>query len=189
MSAPKKLSRASLAVIVLTLLAMVGTVLYIRSSSVEELAAPPFAATRPLDEAADYSLQFTGIDGRTHSLEDYRGKTIVLNFWATWCAPCLREMPSLAWLAKNYANSPDVAVLCLSDEPVAVIKRGATVDGMSVPVFSYGSGSLPSVYGTQGVPRTFVISPQGRVVFLHMGPADWSDPAVVAFLDQLSRKK
>lgn len=188
MSEAKKLSRASLAVIGITLLAMVGTVLYIRYSSVEELAPPPFATAKPLDEAADFSVKFTGLDGRTHTLEDYRGKTIVLNFWATWCAPCLREMPSLAWLAKHYANSPDVAVLCLSDEPVAVIQRGATAGGMSVPVFSYGSEPLPAVYGTQGVPRTFVISPQGRVVFLHMGPADWSDPSVVAFLDQLGKK-
>ena len=105
-------------------------------------------------------------EGKPLSLEDYRGRTVVLNFWATWCAPCRLEAPSFAAFAD--AN-PDVVVLGLAeDRDVARVRRVAKELGITYPVASAPREVL-SAYGVDTFPTTVIIDPDGSVRTAHVG--------------------
>jgi len=110
--------------------------------------------------SSDYSV--TDLDGNPHSLSQYRGKWIVLNFWATWCAPCLREMPDLEVFYQNNKNA-NATVLGVTFEATPVDEIRRFVDRIKVTYPILESGGDPSTpFGTVRVlPTTFLIDPAG----------------------------
>ncbi len=148
-----------------------------------DLEAPPLPST----EKADLNLKFKDLNGKEYLLNDFLGKTVVLNIWATWCAPCVAELPSLARLASKYSSNTKVEVICLSDESIQTIKSKETVDGIKAPIFSYEGHKLPKDFEKDGIPATFIICPEGRIAFSHVGSADWDDASVISFIDNLTR--
>jgi thiol-disulfide isomerase/thioredoxin len=149
-----------------------------------ELPPPPLPAIRP----ASFQLKFKDLAGKEHSLSEYQGQNIVLNFWATWCPPCMAEMPSLVRLADQLKGKPGFAVLCLSDETAEKIRTKQNVEGLPAPVFTYDEANLPAIYKTTGIPATFIISSEGKIVFSHVGSARWDDASVLSFLSDLAGK-
>lgn len=135
----------------------------------------------PADTPAPVSeVAFTDPDGGSHSLADYRGKVVVLNFWATWCAPCREEMPSLDALQAEMGGE-DFAVV-----PVATgrnqpdqIDRFYTETGVeNLPVLLDPRQQLSRDMGVVGLPVTVLIDREGREVARLLGEADWnSEPA------------
>lgn len=148
------------------------------------LAAPDLAHSSAVG-AMDYAWPVRDLDDKPVDLARYRGRPILLNIWATWCPPCRAEMPSLAALAADpRIKAKDVAVLCVSDEGAANI-RGFVADknwGMTM----LRAEGTPPVFATEGIPATFLIGPDGKVVASSLGAARWDDPSVVAFLEQLA---
>ena len=135
-------------------------------------------------------VTFTDGDGKTLSLEDFRGKVVLINFWATWCAPCIEEMPSLARLA-NALQGQDFVVLAISiDRGGAAVTRpfldklGAGTLATYVDV----SGRAPAAFKTPGLPTSILIDREGRLLGKLLGAADWSGEAarslIQGFLDQ-----
>lgn len=118
--------------------------------------------------------------GDSLDLTDFQGRTILLNRWATWCAPCLKELPALQSL---HERQEDIALVLVSREDPATVRRYIAQRGYTFPI--YTSEAPPDVFKSAGIPVTFVIDPGGRIVFRHSGIADWSDDRVVTFLRQI----
>ncbi|MGI8496825.1 MAG: peroxiredoxin family protein [Gemmatimonadaceae bacterium] len=133
--------------------------------------APPFSATM-IDSLSP---------PRTRSLRDYRGQVVVLNIWATWCAPCRVEMPSLQRLHAAYASQGLKVVAVSVDDPgerqVQQIRQFRREFGLTFEVLHEGTGTIERIYQTTGVPETFVIGKDGTIRKKVIGAAAWDSDA------------
>lgn len=109
----------------------------------------------------------------TRSLDDYRGKVVVLNFWASWCAPCEVEAPALQRIHEQLVATGRGTVLAASyQDAITDSKRFVRRLDLSFPVVRDVDMELAAEYGTRNLPETFVIDPQGRVVAISRGQTD-----------------
>jgi thiol-disulfide isomerase/thioredoxin len=128
------------------------------------------------------AIRFADAAGAFHTLPAYRGKGVVLNLWATWCPPCVRELPSLAAMARRLAPA-GIVVLPLSADlgGTAVVQRYFQAHGITgLPVLLDPDGSAMHALGARGVPTTYLIDPAGKEVGWVEGAQDWSAPASLA---------
>lgn len=142
------------------------------------------AARTPLP-APDFEL--ADLDGSPHRLSDYRGKVVVLNFWATWCPPCRYEMPSMqrAWeqvrdedivfLGVNVGEDADTVFLFLADYPV------------DFPLLFDREAKVIEAYPVTGLPTTYIIDPAGRITHRAVGSREWDDAGLLDELRALRR--
>lgn len=133
-------------------------------------------------EAPDFIVQDSD---RKVELRDYRGKIVVLNFWATWCPPCVEEMPSLVQLQQRF-KAKGVTVLAVSvDADGDAYHRFLTdhkIDFLTVRDADQKSNNL---YGTFKFPETYIIDRNGIVRRKFIGPVDWNQPEIVDYLSKL----
>ena len=128
---------------------------------------------------------FLDAEDGEHALADTRGKWVVLNFWATWCAPCKAEMPSLDRLQ---AAMPDIAVLPVASGRNDVAAIGRFYDEAAIanlPVLRDPKGMLARQIGVAALPVTLVLNPEGQEVARLIGDAEWDSPAAIAALQAL----
>jgi peroxiredoxin len=149
------------------------------------LLAGCYSGTRPA-RIGDPAPDFTVADSdRLVALHDFRGKVVVLNFWATWCPPCVDEMPSLVVLQSKLKNR-GVQVLAVSVDvdgnAYHRFLRDQKVDLLTVRDPDHKSNNL---YGTFRYPETYIIDRDGKLRRKFVGPVDWSTPEVVEFLQKL----
>lgn len=132
-------------------------------------------------------LSFLDVSGATRSLADYRGQGLVVNFWATWCAPCVREMPSLAVLAEALAPHR-IQVLPISADRggAPVVSKWFQDKGIgNLPVLLDPKGALGRAWGLRGLPTTVLMDRAGREVGRLEGDVDWTPAAVVGAIRDL----
>ncbi len=148
--------------------------------------APPNLEGSGPRAPADFNWTLLDLDEAPVEFAKFRGRPILLNLWATWCGPCLEEMPALARLADNpRIKEKNVAVVCVStDESAEVLRR--FVQGKPWGMTILRATSIPPGFQTSGIPATFLIDPEGRVVTAQVGAARWDDPSVIAFLEKLA---
>ena len=124
--------------------------------------------------AASPPLELTDANGTTHRLSDYRGKVVLLNFWATWCEPCRDELPSIERLRVALARRAFV-VLAVQMGGSARTARDAAEDlGLRFPLLLDRDSRATAAWGIKTVPTSFLIGPDGAVAFSHVGELDWS---------------
>ena len=112
--------------------------------------------------APDFTL--VDIDGETHRLEDYRGQRVVINFWASWCGPCIHELPAFAKFARNH---PDVVVLGLStDQRPEHAQAAANRFDLPYPILM--AGKVAKTYNIKHLPTTIIVDKDGRVDGIHV---------------------
>jgi peroxiredoxin len=135
--------------------------------------------------AGDFKL--TDIEGRSVSLASLRGKVVFLNFWATWCAPCLTEMPSMEKLYDAFAERSDFAMLAVSQDAkgAAVVLPYVRKHGYHFEVLLDPQSKVAESYDITGVPETFIIDRDGRIVAHHLGAFDWARQDVREALREL----
>ena len=122
-----------------------------------------------------------------HTLAEYSGKWVVLNFWATWCAPCRREMPSLERLQ---AAMPEIAVVPVATGRNAVegIQRFFDEAGLkTLPILRDPQSELAHTMGIMGLPVTVILNPEGQEVARLIGDAEWDSVSALAVLAELSK--
>jgi thiol-disulfide isomerase/thioredoxin len=150
--------------------------------------APLEAALSPVSPPADPpDGVFMAADGSSHRLAEFKGRGMVVNMWATWCAPCVVELPSLDALAKALAPQ-DIAVLPLSSDRggAAAVESWYRQHGITgLPVLLDPKGALARAFNARGIPTTVVINASGRVVARLEGAADWGSPAAQALIQKL----
>ncbi len=156
-----------------------------KTGSVNGLSVPGLVGTG-LQAPADYAWPLRDLDDKPVDFAQFKGRPVVLNVWATWCPPCRAEMPALASLAANpRIKANGVAVVCVAtDESADTLRQ--FVAGKSWGMTMLRATSIPSVFLTDGIPATFLIAPDGKVVASELGAARWDDPSVVGFLEKLA---
>ena len=152
------------------------------------LAGGLFALSRRGPQRApDFAV--TDLQGRTVRLSALRGKVVVLNLWATWCAPCVEEMPSIEHLWSTLQGD-DFALLAVSQDEEGRRSVEPFVQRMkfSFPVFLDPEHEVGDRYGVWGYPETFVIDRNGTIVAHELGPRHWDAPdSVAAFRALMAR--
>lgn len=141
----------------------------------------------PLPEAlrnATPDFQLPDATGHTVSLSQQKGHPVLLNFWATWCPPCVDEVPSLEDLARRLKGT-DMRMLAVSvDDEWDQIRR-FFAKGSDIGVLLDKSHDIPKKFGTEKFPETFMIDSAGRVRYYFINKRDWSRPEAVACLESL----
>ena len=132
----------------------------------------------------DYSMELTALDGRAVNLSDSAGRVLVLNFWATWCAPCVVEIPSLLRLLTATADL-DVRFAFITREDPAVVLRFVEKQGINMPIYVL-AGELPECFRGRAIPATFVLDKTGLIAMRHFGASKWDAESVVAFVRGLA---
>jgi thiol-disulfide isomerase/thioredoxin len=180
----KKFALVALAIIVLSL----GVRLVLPQEST--VSAPEnFVLRNP--PAALPSLEFADGDAQPHTLADFRGKVVLLNIWATWCAPCRKEMPTLDRLQAALGGD-DFKVVPLSIDrggAERVKKFYAEIGVQHLAIYVDSSRTANSALDVVGLPVTLLIDRQGRELGRLSGPADWDAPETIAFLKSMIARK
>jgi len=112
-------------------------------------------------EKADFTL--TDLNGKNWTLKDLRGKVVLLNFWATWCPPCRKEMPDLEALYRRFEPEGFV-ILGISDEEAGKVKPFIEQQGITYPVLLDPGRKVNELFQIQGIPKTFVYDRDGKIV-------------------------
>jgi len=131
-------------------------------------------------------FEMTAMDGSIETVEQYRGKVVLLNVWATWCGPCLQEMPAMQRLYEAMAGT-DFEILAVSIDarlgetdvvgrPGGDLRAFAEELGLTFPILHNPAGDIQRVYQTMGVPESFVIDRQGVIVKKIAGATEWDAP-------------
>ena len=146
-------------------------------------AEQPNAANIIAANPADLSLKLRDRNGTIVTLEDLKGKVIFMNFWATWCPPCIAEMPSIDQLHAEMGNEVAFVMLSLDDD-FEKAKQFDTKKGYDLPIYTL-AGEIPAMYESSAIPTTFVIDAKGNLALTHKGMADYSNPEFKKFLTSL----
>jgi cytochrome c biogenesis protein CcmG/thiol:disulfide interchange protein DsbE len=120
------------------------------------------------EKAPAWSLP--GLDGKTVNLSDFKGKVVILDFWATWCPPCREEIPSFIQIQKEFADKGVVVVgVALDEEGAKVVKPFAKKKGINYPLVIGKTSTTEDYGGIEGIPTTFIINAEGKIVAKHVG--------------------
>ena len=137
--------------------------------------------------APDFHAAVPGSPGTYKGIADYRGEVVLINLWATWCGPCVTEMPSIQRLYDRYrAAGLKVVGIAVDDPPFEdrvvtfVRERGLTFE-----ILHEGSGKVERDYRALGIPATYVVGRDGRIRVIRQGATDWDTPATRAVVEQL----
>jgi peroxiredoxin len=123
--------------------------------------------------------------GQAHRLSDFRGKVVLINFWATWCPPCLEEMPSMESLRKQM-DETQLQIMALSvDESWEPVDTFLKQNAYGFGIYADFEQKVAELYGTHMVPETYIVDKQGVILCKVVGDRDWTEPSVVAFLKNL----
>ena len=133
---------------------------------------------RPWPGVITPALALTDLEGKPHRLADYRGKAVLVNFWATWCEPCRDEMPSIERLRASL-DAKRFAVLAVNiAEPDARIRKFLEIVPVGFPVLLDRDTSVSRAWSAKVLPVTYILGPDGRIRYYYRGELDWSKPEV-----------
>ena len=130
-------------------------------------------------------LFFQDLEGNEFSLRNFENKVLFINYWATWCNPCLAEMPSMAELYNQYKENDNVVFLYLSKEDTDTIIDYIPKDDSLGQLPIYKVVTDDDLFSTRGIPTTFIVNRNGEIVIKDVGSAVWNDQSVVDYLDKL----
>jgi thiol-disulfide isomerase/thioredoxin len=145
--------------------------------------APPNFVMHETPKAVP-EVSFTDEAGQSHKLSEFSGKLVLLNVWATWCAPCRKEMPTLDRLQATLGG-PEFTILALSIDwkgPEVVKKFYDEIGITRLALYNDSSSSLLQAFGLVGLPVTLLINREGKEIGRLIGPAEWDGPEMIEFL-------
>lgn len=128
----------------------------------------------PMLSDAAFNLSLTTADGESVRLSDYKGKVLFINIWASWCPPCIAEMPTIEKLHRNVSDNEDIEILMISlDEDAKNAVRFMERKDYEMPYY-FPASRLPSSFQSAYIPSTYVISKDGQIIYKKEGIADYS---------------
>lgn len=149
------------------------------------LLTPEITRIEPGTRAPDYRMLSLATDD-TIAVRDFRGEVVLLNVWATWCAPCEQEMPSMERLHQELGGQGlRVVAVSVDQADAATVSDWTTARGLSFTVLRDPSGRIQQVYQTTGVPESFVLDRDGVIVKKIIGATEWDHPAQKALFRRL----
>jgi peroxiredoxin len=152
-----------------------------RGNACKTMNADPVPVALRNREAPDFELP--DITGKKWSLRSLRGHTVLVHFWATWCPPCVEEMPALEDMTRVLGDKVVVLAISLDDDWDAV--KRFFPKGTSLPVLLDLSKQVPKSYGTDKYPESYVIGPDGQVRHYFINNRKWGEPEATACLESV----
>jgi thiol-disulfide isomerase/thioredoxin len=137
------------------------------TAAAQQVLSPWYGGTTP-------ALKLKDLEGKEHALESYRGKVVLVNFWATWCEPCKDEMPSIERLRKSLENRPFAVLAVNLAEPDARVQAFLRQVPLGFPVLMDRDAAAAKAWKARMLPATFVVGADGRVRYSYIGELDWS---------------
>lgn len=138
-----------------------------------------------LGEKEEVNASFLNVNNKETSLKDLRGKVVVLNFWATWCPPCIREMPSLNRLFLDLRPNKDIVFMAIDvDKNIEGASKFMAKNKFELPLYVI-NGSLPTELETNSIPMTVILDKKGKVAVKYAGMVDFSNAKIKEGLEQL----
>ena len=166
-------------IVIITVLAVIGFLFFFGQNSDQRVKI-----IREGDQAPEFSLP--ALDGKAINLSSYRGKVVMVHFWATWCPPCVEELPALERLYRAYFGK-DLEILAVSvDEGGAgAVEQFMRKNGFVLPVLLNPDQSVSRKYGTFKFPETYLVDREGIVRRKIIGAADWTSPEAQKFVQAM----
>lgn len=154
-------------------------------------ASGGFVQLKSPRRAPDFSLE--DLNGRTRSLKDFRGRTVLLHFWASWCEPCKEEFPALKGLWRSIADedkskSKDLVILAVAEDSAERVAPFVKERGVEFPVLIDQYGGVMRDYGVSVIPVSVVIDGDGMIRAVLVGPRDYSSSEAREFLKGISSR-
>lgn len=170
--------------VLVVVVALVGASVYLVSSSSSRSPGEWVKSVAVGDLAPDFQLEDT--EGNKVSLPDLRGKVVLVNFWATWCPPCIEEMPSMERLNEVLAGD-DFVMLAINTEENGpnIVPAFLEKTPYAFPILYDNKGVVQKRYGVFKFPESFVINKDGTVAEKVIGPLDWSSLKTISYLKGL----
>ena len=157
------------------------------------LVAIPVAASaaelKPWSGGPTPALELEDLSGQMHRLADYRGKVVLVNFWATWCEPCRAEMPSIDGLRGALDGKPFQVLAVNLAEPLSRIEKFAGTMPLHFPLLRDRDGAVAKAWRARLLPASFLIGRDGRIRYVAYGELDWTSEAVRSVVDQLLKEE
>mgnify|MGYP001818585285 FL=1 len=157
----------------------VGTIVLLQSkdSPFNPSRKPPIGKGVP---APNFSLP--DLEGKKVSLTDFKGKVVLLNIWATWCAPCVAEMPSMENLYQELKHEDfELLAISIDESGAEAVKPFLEKHKLGFPVLLDTTGKIKNLYRTTGVPESFIIDKDGMIVEKIIGPRDWAASEAIRY--------
>jgi len=155
-------------------------------------ASTPLARLAPQAPVPAPALELKDTTGKLHRLADYRGKVVLINFWATWCEPCRDEMPSMQKLKQRtdkMAGAPLIILAVNHGESAARVESFLKTVTLGFPVLLDPFSEVSRAWKPGVLPASFLIGRDGRVHYRVIGEVDWSDVSTAAVIDRLLQLK
>jgi thiol-disulfide isomerase/thioredoxin len=168
--------RTALRMVAATLMLLAGGGLHPTSAG-ELLHSPENSPAPPLD--------LPDLSGKRHRLDDYRGQVLLVNFWASWCPPCLAEMPSMQRLADALKGRPFQILAVNLEESKSKVWKFRELLNISFATLLDSDGEVTRAWGVEVFPTSYVIDTAGRVRFVAEGALEWDDAGVINAVDSL----
>ncbi len=167
-----------LIILVLLLLIIGGSIIFKKLKASSSIEVAKIGTPAP-------SFELTDIDGKKWSLEELKGKIIILNFWASWCGECKEEKKSMQdYINKNSSEKDLLFLTVLYKDNPATVAEYVKKSGFTFPVL-IDNGVVSLKYGIKGVPETFLIDKRGIIRHKIIGPVEWNNPHIVPHLKQV----
>ncbi len=139
-------------------------------------------------KTAGPSLFLSGTKGQSIDIADLKGKVLFINFWATWCPPCIAEMPSIETLYSHFKNNKEVMFIMIdADNNPQKSMDFMEKNGWTIPVY-FPAGNIHGDYFTGTLPTTVIVDKEGKITFKHSGTADYSNEKFKNYLEELSKQ-
>ena len=132
-------------------------------------------------EAHDFSGELN--DGSIINLKDYHHRFVLLNFWATWCVPCLKEMPDLEKAYQKMGSKKLIVLAVGMGEDKSSIRKFAKKHEFTFPMVADTTLEIARLYGVENIPITYLINPEGVIIGRALGIRDWANPKLIEFMD------
>jgi thiol-disulfide isomerase/thioredoxin len=142
-------------------------------------------ALKPWTGGPAPALELADLDGAPHRLSDYRGKAVLVNFWATWCEPCRAEMPSIERLRKSMEGKPFTVLAVNVGESSRLARDYAEKLPVRFAVLLDRDGRTTRAWGARVLPASFVVGPDGVIRYSYLGELDWAGAEVRARIEAL----
>ncbi|HUQ73290.1 MAG TPA: TlpA disulfide reductase family protein [Burkholderiales bacterium] len=153
------------------------------------LLAASFAASaaelKPWPGGPTPALELDDMAGQTHRLADYRGKVVLVNFWATWCEPCRAEMPSMDGLRRSLQGKPFEVLAVNLAEPLSRIENFLGAVPLGFPLLRDRDGAVAKLWKARLLPASFLVGRDGRIRYVAYGELDWTSQPVRARVEEL----
>lgn len=182
-------NRVIIWVVLLLLVVGMGVFYFTRESKeISEINPIPNPKEKESPQEGFLAPQFalSDLSGKSVSLADFRGKVILLNFWATWCSPCKREIPSLERLyQKRHDKGFEIVAVNAERSPASTIASFAGKYQMSFPILLNPQGEVASKYWVRAIPTSFLLDKKGVIRWKIVGGKEWDAQDVLQRIDQL----